>query len=146
MLDIAAKQRGVQLITKRLGGVGDLPDGLRSVLRDGVDGLWLPPDPALINPRSFGVFREFSYANNVPFYVPSSCLLEKGAIASISCGFDDVGRTAGEVALQVLLGDQLPIVVYPKRVIFCVNLKGALETGLSVDLEALARNGGEVKE
>lgn len=146
LLEIAARQWDIQVVTKRLGGVADLPNGLRSILRDGVDGLWLPPDPAIINPRSFGIFREFSYANDVPFYVPSSGLLEKGAIASISCGFDDVGRTAGEVALQVLLGDQLPIVVYPKRVTFCVNLKGALETDLAIDLEALARNGGEVKE
>jgi hypothetical protein len=146
LLETAARQWDIQVVTKRLGGVADLPNGLRSILRDGVDGLWLPPDPAIINPRSFGIFREFSYANDVPFYVPSSGLLEKGAIASISCGFDDVGRTAGEVALQVLLGDQLPIVVYPKRVTFCVNLKGALETDLAIDLEALARNGGEVKE
>lgn len=146
VLHVAAQQWGIQLITKRVGGISDLPNGLRSVLREGVDGLWLPPDPALINARSFGIFREFSYANDVPLYVPSSGLLEKGAIASVSCDFVDVGYAAGEIAHQVLLGDQLPVVVYPERVTFWVNLKAALETNLSVDLDVLNRNGGEVRE
>lgn len=146
LLHVAAQQWGVEVVLRRIGGVSDLPHGLRDILREGVDGLWLPPDPALINPRSLSIFREFSYANDVPFYVPSKGLLEKGATASISCGFGDVGRTVGEVTHKVLMGDVLPVIVYPDQVIFGVNLKAAQETGLAVDLDAIERNGGEVRE
>ena len=146
VLHVAAQQWGIELITKRVGGIGDLSNGLRSVLRDGVDGLWLPPDPVLINARSFGIFREFSYANDVPLYVPSSGLLEKGAVASISSNFHHIGQTAGEVAHQILIGDQLPVIVYPERVTFWVNLNAALATSVTVNLDALERNGGEVRE
>jgi len=146
LLDIAAQQWGVQVVSKRVGGMRDLPNGLREALRNGIDALWLPPDPALINPQSFGIFKAFSYANDVPLYVPSSGLLEKGAIASLSCDFSAVGQTAGDVAQRIIVGDQMPVVVYPERVTFWVNTKAALETGLKIDVDALIRNGGEVRE
>lgn len=146
LLDVAAQQWGVRIVDKRIGGIGDLPDGLRKALRDGIDGVWLPPDPALINARSFGIFRTFSYDNDVPLYVPSGGLLDKGAVASVSCNFGDVGRAASMVAQKILIGDQVPVVVYPEQVTFLVNAKAALETGLSIDLDALKRNGVEVRE
>lgn len=146
LLDVAAQQWGVRIISKRIKGIGDLPDGLRKTLRDGIDGVWLPPDPALINSRSFGIFRTFSYDNDVPLYVPSGGLLDKGAVASVSCNFGDVGRAASRVAQQILVGDQLPVVIYPDQVTFWVNAKAALEAGLSIDLDALKRNGAEVRE
>lgn len=144
LLHLAGQQWGVQVVSKRVGGLSDLPDGLREMLRNGIEALWLPPDPGLISARSFGVFREFSYANDVPLYVPSSGLLEKGAVASLSCDFENVGRAAGDVAQRVMFGDQMPVVVYPERITFWVNARAISETHLEIDLDALERNGGEV--
>jgi ABC-type uncharacterized transport system substrate-binding protein len=130
---------------KGWAGADDLPDGLRTVLRQGVDGVWLPPDPVLINARSFSIFREFSRSNDVPLYVPTSSLLNRGAVASVSCGFDEIGRTAGRLAHLALSGGISGGVVYPERVVFRVNGEAARDAGLELGRDSLEVDGGPAR-
>ena len=136
-----AEAQGVRVWSERVSGIEDLPDGLRTMLRQGVDAVWLPPDPVLINARSFSIFREFSRSNDVPLYVPASSLLDRGATASISCGIDEIGRMAAQLARAVQSGDVPSEVVYPERVLFRVNKDAAQNVGLEIDRDSLKVNG-----
>ena len=123
---------GLEVAAERVGDPDELPDRLRGLLRRGVDGLWLPPDPLLINSRSFALLREFCRSNDIPFYVPTAGLVEKGAVASISASFREIGRTAGRVARRVLSGEHVPRAVYPEVVEVTLNLSAASEVGLEI--------------
>ncbi|MDP6040941.1 MAG: ABC transporter substrate binding protein [Candidatus Latescibacteria bacterium] len=140
-LAIFAKQVDIVLISERISDSDDLPGRLRKVLQEGVDGVWLPPDPALINARSFSVFREFSWSNNVPLYVPTAGLVDKGAVAAVSSGFWDIGRTAGEVAKRALQDNLNASVIYPLKVELRVNLDAADQAGLELNQEDLIEKG-----
>lgn len=144
-LEQAAQEWDVEIISEQALQTDDLPNGLRWMLRKGIDGIWLPPDPVLITPRSFSMFREFSRANDIPLYVPSNGLLDKGAVASISCRFDEVGRTAGDIARRLIEGAKITGVVYPSQIMLWVNQQAATKAGLTIDQIAIQEMGGEVK-
>jgi hypothetical protein len=140
-LAFVAEQSGIVLISERVSSPDDLPDRLRQVLRDGANGVWLPPDPALINARNFSVFKEFSWSNNIPLYVPTAGLVDKGAVAAVSSGFRDIGRTAGAVARRALQGNLNERVIYPLEVEFRVNLNAANQAGLKPNQADLIERG-----
>lgn len=144
-LGSAGQSANVTVVVARIGGLVDLPEELRRLLRGGINALYLPPDPALISAQSFEIFRAFSQSNNVPLYAPSIGLVEKGAVASVACSFEEVGRTAGQVVHRVLFGDAVPAVVYPERVVFRVSAAAAAATGLKVDRAMVEQSGGEVR-
>ena len=130
---------GLEVIAERVGGMEDLPDRLRKLLQHGVEGIWLPPDPLLINARSFALLKALCWSNDIPFYVPTAGLVEQGAVAAISVSFREVGRAAGRVARQVLSGERVPWVVYPEVVEMTVNLTAAAAVGLKIPPNVVAQ-------
>ncbi|MFQ5598997.1 MAG: ABC transporter substrate binding protein [Candidatus Krumholzibacteriia bacterium] len=122
----------LEILTKRLEKPEDIPDRLRDLAKQEVDALWLLPDPLLVNARTFSMLKEFAWSNDVPFYAPTAGLVAKGAVASVSSSFEEIGRTAGtatRLALQGALGaDQM----YPRRIETNLNLTAAKQTGLFV--------------
>lgn len=135
----AASSFGMTLLDERLASQDDLPERLRWVLRKGADGLWLPPDPVLINARSFALLKAFCQANRIPLYVPTSGLVEQGAVASVSCSFREMGRTAGKAAREALLRNVRPGVSYPEVVETTLNLNAAANIGLQITPEVLSK-------
>lgn len=134
----------VEVVSERIESIDDLPGSLRKALREGANGLWLPPDPALINERSFAVLKSFSWANDIPLYVPTTGLLREGAVASVSCDFQDIGRTVGAVMQQLQNQISQPAVIYPNRVVLQVNTEAAAQVGLEMDRNALIQKGAVV--
>lgn len=132
----AAPAHGVEVVEKKLASGGDLPDALRSVLGT-ADALLLPPDPALVNNQNFTALRDFSWANHVPFYAPTQGLVEKGATASVTSSFDEIGRTAGLLATKILAGEAAGGMVYPEKVQIAINGSSAEKVGLQIPPEAL---------
>lgn len=131
----AARAAGVRLVIERLGGPDGLPDALRRSAGR-VDALWVPSDPLLLDARSFETLCGFSSGNRVPFYVSAHGLAEKGAAASFSVGFREVGRLQAAAARQALEGGA-PEAVYPPVAETTVNLTAARAAGLEVPEEAL---------
>ena len=130
---------GVRILAEQVSDPEDVPECLRALLPRNAGGIWLPPDPLLINARSFSVIREFSWANDIPFFAPTSGLAEKGAAASIACSFREIGRTAAEVVRQVLSGERVAGVVYPSVVETTINRSSAADAGLRIPETAVSR-------
>lgn len=120
---------GIEVSPQKMQGRDQLPERLRA-LAGSVDALWIPPDPELVNTESFVILREFSWANDIPFYAPTAGLTELGAAASISCSFQEIGRTAAEVARKALRGTP-PREVRPETVDITVNPAAAAQSGLT---------------
>ena len=86
----------VEIVAERLDHADDLPDKLRALMGKNADALWLPPDPLLINPHSFSVIKEFSWANDMPLYVPTAGFVEAGAVDAVSVSFRHIRPDGGQ--------------------------------------------------
>lgn len=122
--------QGIDVVLEKISSRDHLPERLRA-LKDAVGALWIPPDPELVNTESFVILKEFSWANDIPFYAPTAGLTELGAAASISCSFHEIGRTAAVAAKQALAG-AAPKQVRPQTVDITVNAAAAEQSGLAV--------------
>jgi hypothetical protein len=126
----AGGEAGMEVSAEQLGDPDQLPDSLRRLIGRGVEALWLPPDPLLINAGSFALLREFSRANKVPLYVPTAGFAEEGAVAAVGVSFAQNGRTAARAALDLLAGRELPGEIYPDECEITLNLGAAAAVGL----------------
>ena len=138
-LDQAASGFGIQTLAGSLGSEAELPDRLRGLLGEEADALWLAPDPMLISASTFALIKEFCRSSDIPFYVPTAGLVEKGAVASVSSSFREIGRTAGEVVREVLQGRIGEKVRYPGAVETTLNLEAAKGSGLEIPAEVIKR-------
>jgi ABC-type uncharacterized transport system substrate-binding protein len=128
--------RGVELYARRLEDEEALPRWLRG-LEGKVDAIWLPPDPLLINAKTFAVLKHYSYDNDVPLYVPTEGLAEQGATAAVSVSYGEMGLMMAEAARSVLADRAVPAELYASRVRVCVNRSAAEAAALHVLPEAL---------
>jgi ABC-type uncharacterized transport system substrate-binding protein len=138
-LGAEGRQMGVTLLSERLKSVDELPDRLRA-LKGHVDAIWIPPDPLLITPQSFSVMRQFALDNAIPLYVSIDGLAEKGASASVSVSYREMGRKAGVLAAQALSGStEEPDVAYGDHVLVTINAGSVAQSGHSIPAEVLKK-------
>jgi hypothetical protein len=125
---------GIEVLPEKIQHPEELPVRLRSIFGK-TDALWLMPDPVLINPQNFTVMKDFSWANKIPFYVPTSGLVEQGATASISIDFREIGRMVGDTVLKLTsqsgLGEEVRS-IYPDKAEVILNMEAVHHMGLQI--------------
>jgi ABC transporter substrate binding protein len=126
----------IEILSERLDNLTELPDRLRA-LYGRADALWLLPDPPLMNTKSFLILKEFSWASHLPLYVPTAGFVEKGALASISSSFKEIGRTAAIAAQNALSGKSMDSVLYPEKIEIIFNTKASNQAGLQIPQQLL---------
>jgi hypothetical protein len=132
----SAKTIAIKIESEKLASLDELPDRLRALKSAGVDALWLPPDPILLNVHTFGVFREYSWSNAVPLYASSLGLAENGATAAVVADYSAIGRAAAMAAKQAKeLGGET--VVYPSTSRTNVNMTAVGNVHLVIPKKAL---------
>ena len=127
---------GIQVVPVRIRSLQSLPDHLRA-LQHRADALWVLPDPRLVNEETVALIKDFSWANDIPFYAPTAALVDKGAAGSISPDFREVGRTAAWAALQALSGEVANDIFYPQKARITLNPSAATKAGLTFSPEIL---------
>lgn len=124
----------VKIISEKLVDAVELPDELRKISGK-VDAIWLPSDPLLVTVRNFTMIKDFSWANGVPFYVPTIGLAEKGATGAVYVSYQEMGRLAALEARKVLSGESTGDEIFPEALEVTVNLTAAKKAGLEVPQE-----------
>lgn len=130
----AGENQGLVVLSERIDPPSALPQRLRG-LGDPTDGLWLMPDPALVNEQSFSTVREYAAARKIPFFGPTEGLAERGASATVSVTFHEMGRAAALALRAKLAGRPGPETVRAARVIVTVNAPAARAAGLGPKFE-----------
>lgn len=132
----AFRPLGIAIQAGKLGRREDLPDAMRA-MNAKPDALLVLNDPALINAQTFAVLKDYSWANGVPFYAPTSGLVEQGATACVAPSFAELGRAAAQTARKVSAGSPVGEEVYPEVNELTVNLAAAEKAGLVFSEEFL---------
>lgn len=130
----AGENQGLVVLSERIAPPSLLPERLRGL--DGpTDALWLMPDPALVNEQSFATVREYAAALRIPFFGPTEGLAERGAAATVSVTFHEMGRAAALALRARLDGRPGPETVRAARVTVTVNATAARAAGLGPRFE-----------
>jgi ABC-type uncharacterized transport system substrate-binding protein len=134
-LEAALAAKGVGLVRANVDSAGDLPAALRTA-KDKAQGLWMPPEPLLLNLQNFNLATSFCGNFGIALYAPVASLAKLGALAGIAPGFKDVGAAAGKAAQARLAGGS-ESVVYPHRTVVALNTAAAAKAGVQFSAEAI---------
>jgi hypothetical protein len=127
----------VDILTFKVPDNG-LPDILRN-LQGKADAILLLPEPRLVNDQNLSLLKSYSLDNKIPYYTAIEGLVEKGATASLSVNFKEMGRTAAQAAQQILGGTLRENYVFPDRYEITVGKKAAETINLNISPEVLNR-------
>ncbi|MFA6092778.1 MAG: ABC transporter substrate binding protein [Elusimicrobiota bacterium] len=126
------------VLSIRIRDVSELSDKLREI-KGSADAIWLLADPFLITADNFDIIKQFSWSNSLPFYCPTEGLVNKGATASISSSYQEIGKTLAVVVRDIQAGVDSPAQVFPAGMQVSLSRASAERTGLKVSDQELGR-------
>ena len=109
-----------------------------------VDLLWSVADSTVFTPQSVRHILLNTLRNKIPFIGLSPSYVRAGALLSLSCDYEDVGRQSAELAIQVLNGSspqQVPVTV-PRQVLLYLNMNTAKQ--LEVEISQQVQESAEI--
>jgi ABC-type uncharacterized transport system substrate-binding protein len=91
------------IVERAIGSAKDVPQGLRALLGgDGIDALWLPPDPLLLGEEARRFILQETLKAGKPVYAYSAALVQEGALVSNGAEMVNTGEQVGELLLRLL--------------------------------------------
>jgi ABC-type uncharacterized transport system substrate-binding protein len=129
-LKAAGAAAGVAVSVKKIESLTDLV-GKLPAMKGNVQALWLPPDPLIMNPKTFGLLSAFCSAAKIALIAPVAALARAGAFAGISPSFNAVGEAAGKAAQAYGAGGSPGAVIYPAHIETVLNTDVATAIGVS---------------
>ena len=140
---IVAEELQLELVPIAVETEAEVVDKLADL--DGkIDLLWSVADPTVFTPQSVRYILLNTLRSRIPFIGLSPSYVRAGALLSLSCDYRDVGRQAGEQAVQVLQGSKpqhVPM-TYPRTVSTYLNLN--TEKTLNLKIADPVREAAEV--
>lgn len=133
--ETAAREEGLQLVTREVHSSRDAIAALESLQEAGIDALWIPPDETVLAPEVVQRMLLLSYSRKLPLIGLSERQAQLGAVLSLQfASSEDIGRQAAELANSILDGREASDLPYTsvRQVNVTVNLKAAQKLGLVV--------------
>lgn len=131
-------------LTLRAHAVGSPKEAIKAITalqKEGVDALWLLPDPTVLDPKVVEYALLTSYRNKIPLLGLSERQAEMGAVVSVAFGSsEDIGRQAGDLVNEVLSSRSAGTLPYTtaRTTKVIVNLKAAEKLGLNIPESLMA--------
>ncbi len=137
----AAAKMQVQLVAREIHDSRQAPS-LVMDMKDTIDVFWMLPDLTVINPETVEFLLLFSFQNKIPLFTFSEKYVEMGAFLSMDIDAFDMGRQAGEMALEILAGQNVEKMkqAYARKAIITTNTLIAGKLGIR---SRIAMNLGE---
>lgn len=127
-------EQGLNLKATSVQSFSQIPP-LVSALKGSVDIFWCLPDTGIYTPEAIGYILKNFTDNKVPVFGFSANVTKAGALFSYAYDFDDIGRQAGEIAVQVLSGTDIGTIpiASPRRMKYTFNNKIKDLLGISIN-------------
>ncbi len=129
---VAAKLQ-VRLVATEIRDPKQAPS-LVAAMKDQIDVFWMLPDLTVITPETVEFLLLFSFENKIPLFTFSEKYVEMGAFLSMDIDAFDMGRQAGEMALQIQAGEDVARIrqTYARKAIVSTNLLIARKLGIKI--------------
>ena len=127
---VAAKMQ-VQLVAREIHDPRQAPS-LVMDMKDTIDVFWMLPDLTVIIPETVEFLLLFSFQNKIPLFTFSEKYVEMGAFLSVDIDAVDMGRQAGEMALEILAGQRVEKMkqAYARKATIVTNAMIARKLGI----------------
>lgn len=128
-----AKRMNINMITKAISSEQEVPNALK-YLSDKIDFLWSVADVTVFGSQSIQYIILNTLKMRIPFMGLSSSFVKAGALMTLSCDYNDIGRQTAEIANRILKGEDpknIPIAV-PRKTQLWINLRIADQIGLRI--------------
>ncbi len=129
---VAAKMQ-VRLVAGEIHDPKQAPS-LVMAMKETIDVFWMLPDLTVITPETVEFLLLFSFENKIPLFTFSEKYVEMGAFLSMDIDAFDMGRQAGEMALDILAGEDVRKIkqTYARKAIVSTNLLIARKLGINI--------------
>lgn len=101
------QRRGIVLVSQKVDTEQELPGVLRALVSN-IDALWLLPDTTIVNEESLEFLLSTTLEQKIPLFGFSSGLVRSGSLAGFFIHYEDIGRKAASLAMQLLNGNSIP--------------------------------------
>ena len=136
----SSKKLGIKLVLKEVHSPKDVDSAIKSIVKEGIDILWMVPDTTVSTQETFEFFIDSSDRNRIPILTFSEIFF-KGAVILVSSDPVDMGKQAGEIAKKILSGTK--VADLPKsdarKAVFSLNLKVAKKIDITFTSEAISK-------
>ena len=102
----AARTLHLLVLDRSVTSEKDVPEALRSLLKEGMDALWIPPDPLLVSDATRRYLLAETLKAGKPVYSFSSALVPEGALASNGPDVASIGDRAAEIVNRLAGGEK----------------------------------------
>ncbi len=128
-----AKKYNLKLIKAVVSSPGQVPGALESIIKK-IDVLWIVIDKTVVSERSLEYMLAMSLKKKIPVMGPAMYMVKKGALFSLSCDYEDIGRQSGELAWKILKGKKTKnlAVTLPRKTHFVINIRVAKKVKVDI--------------
>lgn len=137
----SAKKMNLELVRISIASPREVPKAIRSLI-DKVDVLWIIADTTVISKQSLQYMLTVALREKIPVIGYADHIVKAGALFSLSCDYEDIGRQSGELSSKILKGvkpNSLPIAL-PRKAHLVINLKVAETLGLNIPRSLLEKS------
>lgn len=128
----------LKVVKRTVGSEAELMDAFRRISGE-IDFFLMLPDPAIYSANSIKQLMMESMRSRIPVIGLSSSYVSAGAVLSLDCDYADLGRQAGEMALEIFGGGEPgDRVQAPRKIRFSLNAVTAKLCGLEIPKAAAA--------
>ena len=134
-----AQQVGVKLVPVEVASEKDVPSGLRELLAQNIDLLWLTTDSTVLNKDTFAYIVTATLEKNIPLMAYQSSFVRAGAFVALAPSYPGIGEQAGKMATRILQGTKVTDIPIepPDGNNLALNLKVAGQIGISVKQDVI---------
>jgi putative ABC transport system substrate-binding protein len=128
-----APAHGLSLVTRTVEQPAGAVTALGELMEE-VDVVWTVADSHVFTPQTTSALILAALRRRVPLVGLSTAHVKSGALATLYCDYEDVGRQTGELILRILDGarpEDIPVAA-PRKVSLALNLRTAQHLGLDV--------------
>jgi ABC-type uncharacterized transport system substrate-binding protein len=126
-------QHGLQAVSARVDSIKDFDSTLQKMLGE-IDCFLMLPDSGIYFDKSVEHLIMASIQNKIPVIGLSLSYTRAGALFSLDCGYSDMGRQCGEMAVKALRSGSLKDIQVesPDKVRLSLNLIAAEKMGIEI--------------
>jgi putative ABC transport system substrate-binding protein len=133
-----SRDLGIELIALPIQSEKEIPSTLEK-MKNEVDGIWAVADPLIFTPQSTQFILLFTLRNGLPLMGLTPSFVQAGALFTLVPDYKDVGKQAGEMALEIISGKEpryIPVSV-PRVIYLYLNYNTAQQINLEIPADLL---------
>jgi putative ABC transport system substrate-binding protein len=131
-----ADKSGLEIVSKKISSIKDL-ESCFDDMSGRVDAFYILPEPELYIPDSIKHVILQCLKKKIALVGLSSAYTRAGALYSLTCDYEDIGRQTGEIVMKAIKNKTYHAVVFPRKAKLSINLHTARQISIKIPEDIL---------